>query len=278
MKRITIGMATAALAIALSGSARADVAYLRSTIGAPWGQSTNESAMNTVFGAAGWKDLRYENVNPTSLFSASTSFVYMEGSDSNATALSKFLATNLGMIESWVAAGGHLFLNAAPNAGQNINFGFRNSNFPDVTLNYQGPDGNTFSSTGAALNPAHPIFNGPFGKPGTSFTGNFFAQAVLTGGGIKPIMTGDVGTVLAELVYGKGRVVFGALTTDNFESPRPQSHILRENIIAYASSVNLTAIPEPSSLALLGVGLATAVVAARRGRPPSRADPADAGT
>jgi hypothetical protein len=271
MKRNTIGMAAAALVIALAGSARADVVYLRSTIGAPWGQSTNESAMNTVFGAAGWEDLRYQTVNAASVFSAATSFVYMEGSDTNATALSAFLTTNEKTIETWVAAGGRLFLNAAPNVGTNINFGFGG-----VTLHYQGNGGTTFSSTGTALNAAHPIFNGPFGNPGTSFTGNFFAQGVLTGGGIRPIMTGDVGTVLGEISYGKGHVVFGGLTTDNFESPSPKGHILRENIIAYASSVvGVTSTPEPSSIALLSVGLAVAVVAARRGRSRSPTPPAD---
>jgi hypothetical protein len=268
MKRITTGMVAAALAIGLAGSARADVAYLRSTIGQPWGQNQNESAMTTVFGA--FQNLQYETVNPSSLFSAATSFVYMEGSDTNAIALNTFLTTNRGTIESWVAAGGHLFLNAAPNVGFNINFGFRG-----VLLNYQGSSGNTFSATGSAVNPAHPIFQGPFGKPGTSFTGNFFAQGVLSGGGIRPIMTGDVGTVLGEISFGSGHVVFGSLTTDNFELPQPQGHILRENIIAYAADFNVTPVPEPSSLALLGVGLATALVATRRARSRSRTDPAD---
>ena len=36
--------------------------YIRSTVGAPWGQASNESSMDSVFGAGQWSDLRYEAV------------------------------------------------------------------------------------------------------------------------------------------------------------------------------------------------------------------------
>src|SRR5437867_12847692 len=102
----------------------------------------------------------------------------MEGSDNNAQAMNLFLVNNLSALSNWVAAGGSLFLNAAPNVGGNINFGF------GVTLVY--PDG---SATNAAANPAHPIFNGPYLPVGTIFSGNSFAHATLSGDGMTVLMT-----------------------------------------------------------------------------------------
>ena len=51
----------------------------------------------------------------------------------NANALNTFLTANLSAMQSWVSNGGSLFINAAPNEGGNINFGF------GVTLNWNNP-------------------------------------------------------------------------------------------------------------------------------------------
>ena len=78
------------------------VAYLRSNTAAPWGQSTNEAAMNGVFGIGNWQDLRFETANPATLFTTSTTFIFMEGSDNNALELKTFLTANQTAIENWV--------------------------------------------------------------------------------------------------------------------------------------------------------------------------------
>src|SRR5215471_18479952 len=118
------------------------VAYLRSTIGQPWGRADNEGILTKVF--TNWLDLRFETVNPATLFVPTNSFIYMDGSDIGATAMATFLGKNLSLMSNWVNAGGSLFLNAAPNVGTNINFGF------GVTLSY--PD---FAPTVGTTNPAH---------------------------------------------------------------------------------------------------------------------------
>ena len=86
--------AVALLSCSLAASAQTANNYIYSTAGAPWGQNTNENAMDMVFGSGQWSDLRYETVNTGALFGAGTHFIYMEGGDSNATAMDAFLTAN----------------------------------------------------------------------------------------------------------------------------------------------------------------------------------------
>jgi hypothetical protein len=188
----------------------AAVAYLRSTVGSPWGASSNETAMTTVFGAGNWSDLRYETVSAATLFTTGNTFIYMEGSDSNADELESFITVNVSLIQNWVSNGGSLFVNAAPNEGNGMNFGF------GVTNNYTA-----FSSSATAVNPAHPIFLGPYGVTGSSFTGGYFSHASVSGT-LAPLITGTAGTILGEADYGNGHVIFGGMTTDNFQRPSPK--------------------------------------------------------
>lgn len=236
-------------AIILFGGTSAEAAnfYVRSTVGSPWGVDTNEQAMNLAFGAGGWNQAFFETTNAASLFSAANQFVYLEGGDSNADELETFLTANLSTIQSWVSAGGSLFVNAAPNEGNGMSYGFGG-----VTLNY--PD---FGSSVSAVDASHPIFNGPFGTT-TSFTGNAFAHATVTGGGITSLIKNEFGgSVLAELLYGNGIALFGGMTTTNFQQPNPQALNLRANIIAYGANYGATAIPTPALLpGLIGMGIA----------------------
>ncbi|HYV26383.1 MAG TPA: hypothetical protein VFA77_02550, partial [Candidatus Eisenbacteria bacterium] len=124
------GLTSGSTAQTLFTDSATTVAYLRSVVGQPWGQTANETAMNRVFGAGNWLDLRYESVNAASLLSPSTSFIFMEGGDSNADEMEAFLNANMATIQTWLSAGGRLFLNAAPNEGNGMSFGF------GVTLNY----------------------------------------------------------------------------------------------------------------------------------------------
>ena len=204
--------------------------YIRSTAGAPWGVTTNETAMDRVFGTGFWQDLRYETVNPNTLFSPSTSMIFMEGSDIDANELEAFLTANQTLLEDWVANGGCLLLNAAPNEGDGMSYGFGG-----VSLAYIYPT--TQSLTGVAVDTAHPIFNGPFTPTGTSFTGSAFSHASVSGGDVINVMTGDSTNIpLAEKPWGLGHAVFGGMTTTDFHSPQPNADNLRANLLYYITT------------------------------------------
>ena len=60
----------------------------------PWGLTLNDDAMNAVFGASNWTAANY-SVNPATVFSAGTRFVFIEGSDNNANAMNAFITANI---------------------------------------------------------------------------------------------------------------------------------------------------------------------------------------
>jgi hypothetical protein len=214
--------------------------YINSSTGQPWGSNTNSVSMDAAFGAGNWTQDYFETVNTGALFTPSVCFIFLEGSDSNAPALSTFLGNNMTALQNWVAAGGKLLLNAGPNTGGNINFGFGG-----VTLNY--PAYST-PGTAAAGMTAYPIFNGPVTPAGTSFTGNYYAHGSVTGGTMVTVMDGTGAPVLTERFWGQGRVMFGGMTTTNFHTPSPNGTNLRSNILALlggccgaAPSISITA-------------------------------------
>ena len=199
-----------------------DVYYLRSISGVPWGRLDNEAAMNAVFGIGNWVDARFETVDTGPLFAAE--FIFMEGSDFTANELENFLTANASAIDSFVRGGGVIFVNSAPNEGDGMSLGFGAS-----------LQRNVFCRSGCtAVDPAHPIFNGPHLPVGTSWTGNAFSHAIIHGP-ITPLIRDSSGnTILGELEVGSGLVVLGGMTMPSFHSPQPQAQNLRQNIIAYA--------------------------------------------
>lgn len=234
--------------LATTAALAAPAAYMRSSIEAPWDLNGNETQMDSVFGAGNWDDLRYETVNVGTLFSPSTTFVFMEGGDLNADELETFLTANIATIENWVSAGGRLLINAAPNEGDGMSLGF------GITLTYEEAGGEV---DGMAVNASHPIMLGPATPVGTSWTGSYFSHASVSGGGgFSAILTdADSLTTLGETAFGSGHVVAGGLTLPFFTSHegwqlQPQVANLHHNIIAYVANV-----PEPSTLVLAGVGL-----------------------
>jgi hypothetical protein len=216
------------IAVPLPGPLSGQAAYVRSTSGEPWGRTDNDVAMNSVFGTNGWQDLRYETVSPAALFSPAMHFIFMEGSDFNATALNTFLTANLAALQTWVSNGGSLFINAAPNQGGNINCGF------GVTLNYNLTQ---YSTSGSAAILLNPIFNGPFTPVGTNWTGNDFSDATISGAGVIPLIinTNNGSIILGEINYGSGHALFGGMTIPYWQAPSPQVANLRANILAYGN-------------------------------------------
>lgn len=111
------------LSFSLMPSAAHAIAYIRGAA-APWGEATNETAMDTVFGAGGWDDLRMADGPAPFLPGSGHTFIFLEGSDFTANELNTYLTNHRAQIEAFVNAGGRLLLNSAPNEGSDIDFGF----------------------------------------------------------------------------------------------------------------------------------------------------------
>ena len=156
-----------------------DKYYIKSNIGNPWGSTSNNTEMDNAFGVGGWTLDDFETADPATVFSATTSFVFLEGSDGHATELNTFLVANLATIEAWVTDGGCILINAAPNEGGDINFGFSGT-----TLVYP-----TFEGTAVAVDPAHPAFVGPLLPTSTTMTGTWYSHAAITGTGYTNVLT-----------------------------------------------------------------------------------------
>jgi PKD repeat protein len=208
-----------------AGSCSGNYYYIRSNLGSPWGSTSNDAAMDAVFGAGIWTQEYFQTANPASLFSAATCTIFMDGSDFAASEFETFTNANMIAMENWVAAGGRLFLNAAPNEGDGLSYGFGGT-----TMNY--PNG--FTGTGTTVLPAHAIFNGPFLPVGTAWTGNWFAHGSIGNAGTSLIEeSGNI--ICSEKIYGAGVVVFGSMTSSNWHTPATEGQNLRQNILCYIS-------------------------------------------
>ncbi len=226
MKRITLLSLLALLLF--SELSAATPYYLQSSSGGyPWGRSNYTEDMDAVFGVGEWINERFETVDPDDLFSSANDFIYMEGSDRHAQEMEDFITANLIKMEAWVYAGGTLFLNAAPNEGDGMYFGF------GASLIYSDS-----SSTVTAVDPEHDIFHQPFGVTGDTFTGNSFAHATVSGDGLNSLLQGTSGrSVLAEKTHGRGVAFFGGITSRYYHSPKPQVSFLHQNILKYQATV-----------------------------------------
>ncbi|HWX20906.1 MAG TPA: immunoglobulin domain-containing protein [Candidatus Binatia bacterium] len=233
-----------ALLIVTTNLLASTIVYLRTAAGEPWGRTDNDGILTLLYGA-GWQALYYETVNPAALFSRTNRFIFMEGSADGEPAMETFLLNNLSALTNWVADGGSLFLDSAPyfinNFTVNVGFG--------VTLSV-----GDYSGTAGAANPAHPIFNGPFGPVGSSFSGGYLGHATVSGPGLSGILTnaGDGKLVLAERVYGAGHLMFGGATLPVFQTPQPQASNLWANILF---DTGLQSAVVRTTLSLLPVGV-----------------------
>ncbi len=207
--------------------------YSNTTGGEPWYTTTNSAAMDAVYGVGEWTLEYFETLDPALVFGSGTCFVFLEGSDGHALELEAFLATNIGLIEDWVASGGHLFLNAAPNEGSGMDFGF-----DDTQLFYP-----YFTGLAEATAPIHPIFDGPFTPTATSMSGGSYGHANVTGTDWTPILHDYYAPdkiVCAEKSWGAGIVIFGGMTTTYFHYPSPEGNNFRQNLISYLGTCTIS--------------------------------------
>lgn len=209
-------------------------AYVRSNTGKPWqwqpsvDGNSNEEAMDAVFGAGVWDQLFYETLDPAIVFSQAYDFLFMEGGDFYADEMESFIDANIIAMESWVANGGNLFLNSAPNEGDGMNWGFGGvvlSRTVNLILNV------------VATDPAHPIFSGPFTPVATAYSGNAFAHAIVPDYLNQKVILHDAldpaRHVLSSINWGKGIVFFGGMTLTDFHTPQPDAFNLRANMFSY---------------------------------------------
>jgi PKD repeat protein len=203
----------------------------------PWGMTHNQTAFNAIFGSGNWTQGDY-STSATTIFSNANCFVMLEGGESNSN-FPAFMVTNQTLIENWVAAGGKLYIQAAPNytvSGNTIPLGFSGSSLTtwqfnnDVTLTTAG-----ISTIGA----------GPITSTATSYTGNSFGHSVVIGTGLTNLIEGisvSGSVVLAFKNWGSGSVYISGSTAPPFQNPNPQSFNLLNNIIAYSSGYNSSSI------------------------------------
>lgn len=203
-----------------------DVYYLRAAVGEPWSSPTNVNAMDVVFGAGEWSLGEFETVDPAVVFSDETGFVYIDGSDNGSAELATFLASNISAMEAWVQNGGKLLMNAAPNEGADITFGFGGT-----ILEFDSPSGSV-----DVVDVEHPAFVGPLSPTAVTMTGSSYSHAHINGTGFSNILVNSTDAsniVLCEKSWGVGHVMFGGMTTYNFHSPATESQNWRTNLISY---------------------------------------------
>jgi hypothetical protein len=205
--------------------------YLRSNANQPWGQTTNEDAMDSILGSSSWVTDYFETVNANAILNSSVTFIFMEGGDSSYTGFQSFLQNNGDALYTWILNGGRLLIMAAPNDPLNG----VTLVLPDNVTLHSDAFYESAASSAYATDISNPIFSGP-NPTAYNFTGDFFSHGYFTGTGVQRIMQSNLSeTVLAQDRIGAGLMVFGALTTDNFHLPQPAAHSLVENLIYYTA-------------------------------------------
>ena len=198
--------------------------YIKSEIGDPWGQTTNNDAMNTAFGPGEWILDAFETCDVAEVFSGGTSMVFLDGSQTQSTELNAFLIANLAIIEEWVDGGGAILINAAPNEGGDINYGFGG-----VSLDYPS----VYLGTVNAEDAAHPVFLGPALPTATTMTGSSYCHGQVIGPGLTNVLVSGANIGLAQKDWGAGLAMFGSMTVDFYHNPDPQAANFRANLMTY---------------------------------------------
>jgi hypothetical protein len=206
--------------------------YIRSDAGQPWGQTTNEAAMDDVVGPGNWSTQYYETLTVNQVFSPSTTFIFMEGGDSSFSAFQSFMQANLTTIYNWVHSGGALLIISAPNDPLTS----ATVTLPDsITLQSDAFYASAASSA-SGTDMSNVLFHTP-NSTGYQFNGDFFSHGYFTGQNVTALMESNLNEVVLGVdKIGSGIMIFGGMTTDNFQLPQPAAHLFLENIITYMAS------------------------------------------
>lgn len=201
--------------------------YIHLSTEDPFYSTDNVEKMDEVFGEGNWTEAFFDTMDPDTIFTTSTCFVYLEGGNYTSVEFKGFLDANIADIENWVSAGGNLFLNAAPNEGGNIDLGFG-----DITLwAYY------YIYDAKAIDVSFPLFNGPHVPVGIEWFGSWynFTQARVTGDFTSVIKDywSPTNYALGYKEWGDGAVLFGTMTPAEYHTPSEEAGNLRKNIFEF---------------------------------------------
>lgn len=236
---LTAFLSTALTAAAMAATPAYAAGIVYATDNNPWGNLTNDAAMDSAFGAGNWTKSNYD----AGLFSASNSFLFIDGSDSNGNTFSNFITTNLTALTSFVNNGGVVFANMASNTGPNslaLPFGY-SSSYPNF-------------SPSASLTAAGVTAGLDASGAGLAWSGNYFGHNTLAGGTC--YVLGSAGCVFAGSTQGAGAFFAGGQTTTNFHSAGGAQLLVNELQFASGFGGVAGAVPEPATwmMMILGFG------------------------
>lgn len=241
-------VAAGALALAAGAAQANTIAYI--TGSDPWGETTNDAAMDAAFGLGNWDKISGFNNNA---LPGSYAFIYLDGGDGNGSGFDSFMGVNSGAIDAFLSGGGHLFANAA-----------RNNGFDTTAVGGGGGSITGHSNYDLASENASLTLAGAglaaFGA-GSSFTGSYFSHDIVSGVDTCYV-SGDAGCVFGSLGAG---LFLGGQTTTNFHNGSDPFQ-LRVNELTFAANGATGAVPEPATwgLMIMGFGLAGAALRSRR--------------
>lgn len=256
------------------GSGHGAAAAYITTSSEPWGQSSNIDALNGVYGSTGWNKYIYgtdANGNVSNIFSSTRSLVFIEGGNTNTTAMKTFLDANWTTIESWMRGGRTLIVSAATNESlgkfQIGTSGVYSERILTFKM-YAYSNSSTYPNTTSNVHPllrTNVTISGVTGDAYYSgdYSGNYVAHNVITGTDIKPIfvVTGQTTQyTLAEKEYGSGRMLVGGLTLPFYITyptawqPQPQMKRFMYAMLGWVQAVSNPA-PSISTTAYSNLGV-----------------------
>ncbi|MDY7109091.1 MAG: hypothetical protein SYC29_10700 [Planctomycetota bacterium] len=204
---------------------RSAVAYVSWSGGEPFDEYGNVNALDDVFGPQQWKRLDFPTAVENELWEYD--MIIMDGSAQGDHEFVEFVDDHRAEMESWVAAGGSLIINAA-----------RWYELDALDLGFGMVLRNGHSDDAIADDTSHPVCDGPYGTTGSFFEGGALAHDYITGEQLTSLLTGEVEyPVLAERYWGGGHVIAGGLTLPFFGEHELWSDncaILHRNMLAHA--------------------------------------------